>query len=267
MNGNVAPRAFAAVLKPQPAMRSLRQLVKSRMALQAELPPFAANQQHPVSGAVRTVTTHTTFNFGRRVLMNKRTTLLDMALGACFRLGLYQARRVQGSVRTVAVRAFHQTFGNTVMNRLCKLTSNGGVTRVTKIRLGRFQEAACKPFVFIGPLRHLEEVSQRQWGSAFARVLHRVDEVAGMAVTTRGSGRQMTRMKEGVLLPAALVAREAAFGVLPGIRAKCKYQLVRRQRFRFITSRRLLTLDMRFTWPMARFAGHYGFSARLQPCV
>jgi hypothetical protein len=84
MNGDMAPCTFSAGLKPESPVRRLSQVVKSGMALQAQLPSFPADQQHPIRGAVRTVACHATFHLGRRMLVNIRSPLFDMTLNAGF---------------------------------------------------------------------------------------------------------------------------------------------------------------------------------------
>ena len=248
-------------------MRGFRQQVKPGVALQAKLPAFTPDQQHPVRGPVRTMAGYAAFDFRRRVLMHKGSAFLNMALGACLRLSFHKTRRIQRSMRTVAVGALHQPFGNAVMNGLRKLTSNGCVTHVAEIRLGLFQQTTVKPAPFVRALRHLKEM--RLWGlsCALARVPHGVDKVAGMAIVTRHARCQMTRMKEGVLLLAAPMTDDATLRVLARITSKCEDQLIGCDCLGFIPACGFLAIDVSFPRPVTRFARHDGFRAGLQPSV
>jgi hypothetical protein len=90
MNRDMTPRAFATVLKPEPAMGCLGQVVESGMALQAKLTAFSPNQQHAIRRAVRAVTRNATLDLCSRMLVHVRSTLFDVALDTGFRLCLHQ---------------------------------------------------------------------------------------------------------------------------------------------------------------------------------
>ena len=107
MNGDMAARALPTGLKSKPAMWSLAQEMKARVALKAELTAFAANQQHSIGGTVRAMARNASFYFCCRVLMHKRSTFVDMALNAGFGLGLDETRWIQRSMRAMAIRALH----------------------------------------------------------------------------------------------------------------------------------------------------------------
>ena len=128
MNIDVTPRALAAGLESEPAVRRLRQKMKARMTLQAQLPAFSAHEQHAVGRSVRIVACHAAFHLRCRVLVNIRSALLHMALDTGFRGGFHETRRIESAVSTVTIRAFHQTLWYSVVYRLSKLTSNSAVT-------------------------------------------------------------------------------------------------------------------------------------------
>lgn len=265
MDGNVAARTFATGLKSELAVRGLSQKMKSGVALQAELSSFTSNQQHAVCRAVRAVAGGTTFHLRGGMLMNIRSTFFHMALHAGIFLRLHETRGIQSAVRAVAIRALDEPLGDTMMNGLGELRSNGGVTRITEIRLRGFQQAAVQPARLVRALRHLKEMSLRGLSRALARVLHGVHKVAGMAVVTRHTGGHMTRMEEGVLLLAALVTEEAALRVLTWICPKCEDQLIGCERFGLISSSRLLRIDVSFSRPVTGLASHDGFRSGFQP--
>ena len=140
MNGDVAAGALTARLEPKPAVRRLSESVKSCMALQTELSALAANEKHPVGGAVRVVAPGAAFHLGGRMLVNERAPLFDVALNAGFRGSFDQARRIERAVRTVTVGALHQSLRDAMVHRKSELPANGCVARVAEVRLCGFQE-------------------------------------------------------------------------------------------------------------------------------
>src|SRR5678809_980276 len=132
--------------------------MEASMALQAQLPAFSSNKQHPVSGPVRIVTRRAPFDFRCRVFVNKRSTLLDVTLSTGLRCCLDETRRVQCAVSVVAVRTLHQSFWNTMVSGLRDLSSSGGMTGVGDVGVGAFVQAVFKPSVIVRSLRHLEDL-------------------------------------------------------------------------------------------------------------
>jgi hypothetical protein len=135
MNGHMTSGTLATRLKTKPTMRRLTQQMKTRMALKAKLAAFPPDKQHAIGGTMRTVAGHASFDFCCRMLMHKGSTLVDMALHAGFGLGLDETRWIQRSVRTMTIRALHQSFRNPVMHRLRELAANCRMARVTKVGL------------------------------------------------------------------------------------------------------------------------------------
>ena len=204
-------RAFPAGLKTKTTMWSLTQQMKARMALKAQLTAFPPNQQHSIGGTVRAMARNASFHFRCRMLMHVGSTLVDMALHAGFGLGLNETGRIQRSVRAMAIRALHQAFGDPVMHRLRELAANRRMARITKVRLGGFQQAACEPSRLVRALRNLEEVRLRRWSISLTRIPGRIYQVSGMTATTRHRRCQMPRMEEQILLLAGLVTAKATF--------------------------------------------------------
>src|SRR5262245_693649 len=137
--------ALAAGLESKPAMWCLGRKMKSSVTLQAQLSAFASNQEHPVGRSMRAVTGDASFDLCRRMLVNERTSLIKMALPAGFSGRLDQARWVKRAVSVVAVRAFHQALGHSMMHRLRKLCSHRSMAGVAKIRLRSLDQATLKP--------------------------------------------------------------------------------------------------------------------------
>lgn len=177
MNRNMAPRALAAGLKSESTMRRLAKIVESGMTLKAKLAAFAPDQQHTIRGTVRIVARNTALYLRGRMLVHIGPSLFDVALNAGFRLRLHKTRRIQRSVRVVAIRTLHQSFRNTVMHRLRKLPANRCVARIAEVRLRGFQQAARKPARFIRELRYLEKVWLRRRGVPFTRVFDGINKV------------------------------------------------------------------------------------------
>ena len=211
MNRNVAPSALAAGLESEPPMWGLGQQVKAGMALQAKLTSFTSHQQHAVRRAVWGVASGATLDLRSRVLVEVRAALFHMALRAGICMSLHKARWIQRAVGAMAIRAFDEPFGNTVMHRLSKLCADRGVTRVAKVRLRRLQKAAVEPARFVGALRYLKKLSLGSLGRALALVFDSIHEVDRVTLTAGDSGLKVTGVKERVLLLAALVACQTAF--------------------------------------------------------
>jgi len=78
----------------------------------------------------------------------------------------------------VTIRAFHQSFGNAVMNRLRKLPANRCVARITKLGLRGFQQAARKPTRFVSSFGHLKEMGLSSRSITLTRILDSINKVS-----------------------------------------------------------------------------------------
>src|SRR5688572_19082527 len=121
-------------------MRRLSQFMEPGVALQAQLPAFAANQQHSIRRAMRVMAPDASFHLGCGVLMNERATFLHMASHAGFRLRLHKTGWIRRAVRAVAIRTFHQPLRDAVVYGLRELRADGGMARVAKFRLGGLKQ-------------------------------------------------------------------------------------------------------------------------------
>ena len=180
--------------------------VERGVALQAELPALTTHQEHAVGVAVRIVADHATLNSYRRMLEDVRPALLHVALDAGLPVRLVQAGPVQTAVRTVAVGALHQSFGDTVMDRQGKLGFDRAVTGVAGLRLGLLEQAVVQPADLVRKLRDLEEVGLRVGKAALALVLDFVHQVRGVALVAGKAVRGVLGVGEGILLLARDVA-------------------------------------------------------------
>ena len=130
----MATNAFTPRLKTKSAMRHVRRL-GIHVALQAGETSLAPDQQHARHAAVWNVAGGATFHFHDRVLEKEWAALLDMTACTPFPIGLAQHRLVASAMRAVAVRTFHQAFGNAMMAWQRKLSGDDAVTGKTKFRL------------------------------------------------------------------------------------------------------------------------------------
>jgi hypothetical protein len=158
VNRGVAAYALAAGLKTRPAVRNGCLPAKSRVALQAEFASFPTDKHHAVNTSVRIVTGNTAFNFSRRVLIDERAVLVDVALCAGFRDGSNQIESIGRAMSVVTIRTLHRSFRNPVMHGQSKLRLHGSVTGVTELWLWRFQQAVAKPAHLIRTGYDLEEL-------------------------------------------------------------------------------------------------------------
>src|SRR5215471_5399498 len=88
-----------------------------------------------------------------------------------------------------------------------------------------------------------------------------------MTVAARNRRCKVRGMKKGILVLAGLMTSEATLGILFRVPSKCKDQLVRGERFRFIAPCSLLPLNVRFPRAMTGFAAHDDLLTRGQPCM
>ncbi len=216
----MASRALAAGLEPEPSMGHARLPVKSGVTLQAKLAAFAPRQQHPVSAAMRCMAGSAAFNLQRRMLIDIGPAFFRVTADASLIIRLLQAGMVQRPVRIMAVSALHQTFGDAMVHRQCKLRLHVVVATEAQLRLRFLQEAAVQPSNFIRKLRHLEEVPLRRSEFALALVLDFIDQVRGVALIARKSVRGVAGVLKEFLLLAAGMAQQATRGILLGVRTK-----------------------------------------------
>ena len=112
----MTPHAFTHRRETQPAVGNVGCL-RINVTLQAKESTLAAQKQHPADTSMRGVASDATFNFHGSVLEDKWPSLFGMAVDAAFPIGLTKHWLVPRPVRAVAVRTFHQTFGNTMVAR------------------------------------------------------------------------------------------------------------------------------------------------------
>src|SRR5262249_2630429 len=134
VNVDVTPNTLAHRRKTQTAMRNVWRL-RIHVALQTKEPALATEQQHARHSAVGTVASDATFYLHCSVLENKGAALLDMTVNADFPVCFPKHWLIPGSMRTVAVGAFHESFRNAVMARQRELRLNHAMARETEIRL------------------------------------------------------------------------------------------------------------------------------------
>ena len=154
----MAAHTLSAGLETQPAVRNGRLPAKSRMTLQAEFASFPADKHHAVDASVRIVTGNTAFDFSRRVLVDERAVLVDVALCAGFRNGPDQVESIGRAMSVVTIRTLHRSFGNSMMHGQRKLRLYRSVTGIAELRLWRFQKAVSEPSHLIRSGDDLEEL-------------------------------------------------------------------------------------------------------------
>src|SRR2546427_4808172 len=117
-------------------------------------------------------------------------------------------------VRAVTVRAFHQSFRNTVMKWLRELRTCRAMTRVAQARLRFLQQALAQPSLVGAELRNGEEVRERgRWRRRAGRS-DRLHQMRRMARLTRHGGACMLRVFERLLTARCRMARQTPGGVL-----------------------------------------------------
>lgn len=154
----------------------------------------------------------------------------------------------------VAVRTFHRAFGNAVMRGQRELRLDIAVALVAKLRLRFAQLAVVQPAALLGQLGHVEEVALRGADGFSLRVPAGFDQVHGVAAIAGDSVLNMAGVAEIFLIAAALVAREAAFGVLFRIGVERKDQLIGGSGFGVVALRGFLALGVGFAGAVAHFA-------------
>ena len=187
------------------------------VALQAQKPLLAAHQKHAVDASVRGVARNATFDFRGGMLENKRSAFFRVALNAGLRTVTNQFGAVGGAMRVVAVRTFHSAFGNAVMRGKRKLGLDITVTLVAEFRLRLHQLAVVQPTVLLGKLGHVEEITLGGADRFGSRVASSFDQMRGVAVVAGDSMLNVTGVAEILLIPAALMTHQTAFGILFGI--------------------------------------------------
>ena len=115
--------------------------------------------------------------------MDKRPTLLNVALRTGFGGRFDQARWIQCAVGIMAIGAFHQSFGHSMMNGLSELALYRQMTRVAQLRLSTLHQTVLEPPKVFGSLRHLEEVRLRKLHVTAALIFDLVDEMACVTIT------------------------------------------------------------------------------------
>jgi NifU-like protein involved in Fe-S cluster formation len=129
VDARMAARAIAPGLETQPAVRHVGG-ERIHVALQAQEPFLAANQQVPVHAAVRRMAGRTALHFYGRVLEHEWPALLDVALRAGFPARLSQRSAVRSAMWIVAVRALDRALIHTVFKRHGELSAYRGMAAV-----------------------------------------------------------------------------------------------------------------------------------------
>ena len=206
VNGHVTSSAFTLRCEAQAAVRNIRRQ-RIDVTLQTEEAPFAPQQELPVHRAMRRVTTCASLHFYGGVFKHKRSSFFRMAVDAAFPRRLSQHRLIIRAVCVVAVRAFHESFGNTVMRRQCKLRLNRRVARVTQLRLGLAQKALIQPPVLFGDSRRAREMSLSQWRFRLFFYVRSFHKVSRMTLQASHAMKLVLRLVKQRLVVARDVTR------------------------------------------------------------
>ena len=195
------------------------------MALQAQETFFAPHQEHPVDAAVRSVTGRAAFHFDGRVLEDERTALFHVALRARLPAALAQGGAVGGSVRVVAIGAFHRAFRDAVVRGQGELRLNISMAAETKVGLLLFEKTAVQPAGFLGKFWHRKKAGLRESDRLRPRIPRRLDQVRRVAFVAAHAMQNVSRVREVLLILAALMALQAARRILRGISLEREDQL------------------------------------------
>ena|SRR5579872_5309582 len=167
---------------------------------------------------MRGVTGDATLNLRGGMFKDERPPLFDVALNASFRPALHEFGAVGTTVRIVTVRAFQGAFGDTVMRGQCELGLDITVALVAEFGLGLYQLAAVQPAVLLRQFRNVEEIALGGADGFGLWVPASFDQMHGVAAIAGDPVLNVAGVPEVLLIAAALVAYQAAFGVLLGIR-------------------------------------------------
>jgi hypothetical protein len=128
--------------------------------------------------------TDATLNFDRRMFEDIRPAFFSMTVDTTFPGCLLEHRLVSCAVWAMAVRAFHQSFGHTVVRRELELRLYGGMTGETEFRLRLSQQIRIEPAHFVLARDGNEEIPLGAQGTRLTRSvcgLRQVSRMTGLA--------------------------------------------------------------------------------------
>ena len=149
VDARVTASAIAARLETQTPVRNVRS-EWIHVALQTQQALLAANQEHAIDASVRCVARRAAFHLHGRVFEDKRTPLLGVTLRARLPSALPQRCAIGGSMRVVAIGAFHQAFRHAVMGRQRELRLDVAVASEAELRLGLLEQNVVQPSCLFG---------------------------------------------------------------------------------------------------------------------
>ena len=239
-------------------MRNRGLSLESGVTLQAELAAFAADQQHSIGTAMRTVTGDTAAaiarDLSRRVLIDKGPVLLDMACRASFGDRLDQIGSAWRAMRVMTIRALDRSFRNAMVYRQGELRLNCAVAAVAELRLRGLQQFVAKPSGLVRTGNDLEKLGLGRTEPALALVLCLLDKMRRMAGIAGNALSRVAGMNEALRHLVFEVAAHAAIGVFFSRAVETENQLIRLRRLFIVTLSRLLSLYMSSSGTVTGFA-------------
>src|SRR5438876_3114652 len=116
---------------------------------------------------MRRVASSATLHFHGRMFEDERAAFLGMTVDADLPGRLPQHGLTVCTVCIMTIGALQQSFGNAVMGWQSELRLNGGMARITQLRLRLTQQALCQPAILFGDARRPKKMRLRQWRIGF----------------------------------------------------------------------------------------------------
>ena len=133
--------------------------LRIHVTLEAQESSFPSQQKHSVYRSVRGMARCAAFRLYGRVFKNKGAALFRVALDADLPVRVAEHHLIAGSMRIVAIRAFHQSFGDAMMRGQSVLGLYRFVALITKVRLRLAQKPGLQPPGFLGRTYRHENLS------------------------------------------------------------------------------------------------------------
>jgi hypothetical protein len=135
-----------------------------------------------------------------------------------------------------------------------ELSLDVSVAPVAQFRLRFDQLTVVQPASFFGQLGHIEKITLRGAQTLGLRVASGLDQVHRVATIAGDSVLDVHGVREILLIAAALMAHEAAFGILSGIPMEGENKLAGRGSLGVVALRGFLAVDVRLARAVTHFA-------------
>jgi hypothetical protein len=249
VDGSVTAGAITTRLKAQTGVRNIRR-EWIHVALQAQQTLLAADQQLAIHASVRSVARSAAFYFHGRVLEDKGSAFLCVAVSAGFRSILAKRCEIGASMGVVAIGTLHRAFRHAMMRRQRELSLNVAVASKTQFRLRLLKQTVVEPAILLWELWHGEESGLRDTQIHSLRIPRRLDQMRRVTIHTSDAVLHMVRMVKGRLVPAALMALQTPLRILLGITMEGENEFRGGCGLGVVSVRGFLGIRVRFAWTM-----------------